>query len=198
MYTVIGHPRSRAMRVIWALEEMRLDYRLDPQPPRSDTVRALNPSGKIPILVTADGAITDSTAILTHLADRHGQLTHPAGSHARAGQDAVTQFALAELDAALWTHAKHSFALPEAQRVPAVKPTARAEFDRALEILAAMKGDAPFMAGGALTIPDIIVSHCAGWGLSVGFALPGGAFGDFLKSLRRRPAMQRALQKAGM
>ena len=41
MFTVIGHPRSRALRVIWALEEMGLDYRLDPQMPQSPAVRAI-------------------------------------------------------------------------------------------------------------------------------------------------------------
>jgi len=29
MYTVIGSPRTRSMRVYWALEEMGLDYEIN-------------------------------------------------------------------------------------------------------------------------------------------------------------------------
>lgn len=192
MYKVIGHPRSRTMRVIWALEEMELDYELDPQPPGSEEVMALNGTGKIPVLVTPEGAVSDSVAIVTYLADRHDQLTWPAGTIERARQDAVTNYVVSEIDAALWTYAKHSFALPEDWRVPEVKPTARREFARAMEQLASQKGDAPFVAGERLTIADLLLSHCAGWGLAIGFELPGGAFGDYLKALSRRPAFRRA------
>ncbi|MEM8787017.1 MAG: glutathione S-transferase family protein [Pseudomonadota bacterium] len=191
MYTVIGHPMSRALRVIWALEELRLAYTLDPQPPRGEKVAALNGTGKIPVLQTPEGAITDSVAILTYLADKHGALTHPAGSQARAVQDGVTNYIVAELDAALWLYAKHSFVLPAELRVTAVKDVARAEFAQAMDTLAQMKGDQRFMAGDTFTIADILLSHCAGWGLSRKFALPGGAMGDFLKSLRKRPARER-------
>ncbi|MSU90662.1 glutathione S-transferase [Rhodobacteraceae bacterium 2CG4] len=195
MYTVIGHPRSRTLRVLYALEEMGLDYTLDPQMPRSDRVMALNPSGKIPVLMTDEGPITDSVAIMTYLADRHGQLTHKPGTYARARQDAMTQFLVAEIDAALWTYAKHSFALPEDLRVPEVKPTAQKEFARAIGLVEQMKGEQPFLAGERITLPDLILCQCSGWALRAGFDVPDGAFGDWLKGLARRPAMQRALKQ---
>jgi len=194
MYTLIGHPQSRAMRVIWALEEMGLEYQLEPELPRSERVRDLNGTGKIPVLIADGVAIADSVAILTFLADRHGQLTHPAGSLARARQDAALNYVVAELDAALWLYAKHSFALPEALRVPAVKDTARAEFDMAMTHLALMRGAGPYLCGETFTIADIVLSHCAGWALSRKFALPEGEMGAYLKDLRKRPAMGRVLE----
>lgn len=193
MYTVIGHPRSRALRVIWALEELGQPYEIDPQPPRSEALKSVNGTGKIPVLKTDDGMISDSLAIITYLADKHGGLTYPAGSFERAHQDAITQYINNELDAALWLYTKHSFALPEDWRVPEVKPTAPKEFARAMDILAGLKGDQPFMAGDQFTLADLVLSHCAGWALTVKFTLPDGPFGDFLKSLRKRPAMQRTL-----
>lgn len=195
MYTVIGHPRSRTLRVLFALEEMGLDYRIDPLIPRDKGVVALNPSGKIPVLMTDEGPISDSVAIMTYLADKHGQLTHPAGSYARARQDAMTQFLVTEVDAALWTYAKHTFALPEDLRIPEVKPTAKKEFTRAIGLVAQMKGDQPFLAGEQITLPDLILCQCAGWALRAGFDLPDGPFGDWLKALARRPAMQRAMKQ---
>ena len=61
------------MRVLWALEELGLEYIHHSAAPRSEQVRALNPLGKIPILVDGDAVLTDSTAILTYLADKHGR-----------------------------------------------------------------------------------------------------------------------------
>ncbi|NNU79081.1 glutathione S-transferase family protein [Halovulum dunhuangense] len=194
MLKLIGHPRSRALRVLWALEEMGLPYDYDPARPGAPEVVALNGTGKIPVLLTDEGPISDSLAILTFLADRHGQLTHPAGSYARARQDSIANYIVTELDAALWLYAKHSFALPEDWRVPDVKPTAQKEFARAMDHIVAFKGDAPFVAGEIFTIADILLSQCAGWGLAIRMQLPGGDFGDYLKSLRERPAMRKAMQ----
>jgi glutathione S-transferase len=122
MYTVTGSPMSRTFRVIWALEEMGLPYELNPASPQSPEVLALNASGKVPVLQEDGEILTDSTAIITYLADKHGKLTAPAGTLARARQDAMTQLCLDELDAVLWTAARHSFALPKDQRVPEIKP----------------------------------------------------------------------------
>ena len=94
MYTLYGSPSSRAFRVLWMLEELELPFEFVPSKPRSDEVLALNPSGKIPVLRDGEAVLTDSTAILTYLADKHGKLTHPAGSVARAHQDALTHTVL--------------------------------------------------------------------------------------------------------
>ena len=51
----------------------------------------LNPSGKVPVLIVDDTAISDSVAIMTFLADRHGDLTYAAGTIERAKQDSLTQ-----------------------------------------------------------------------------------------------------------
>ena len=74
MYTVIGTLTSRTFRVLWALEELGQPYAHEPVPPHSERVMALNATGKIPVLLVDGAALTDSTAILTFLADRHGAL----------------------------------------------------------------------------------------------------------------------------
>uniref|UniRef100_UPI003563C790 glutathione S-transferase N-terminal domain-containing protein n=1 Tax=Shimia sp. TaxID=1954381 RepID=UPI003563C790 len=80
MYDVIGSRSSRALRVMWALEELEQPYQVIKAAPRSAEVLALNPSGKVPVLKDGPHVITDSTAILTYLADKHGALTFPAGT----------------------------------------------------------------------------------------------------------------------
>lgn len=191
---MIGSIRTRALRVVWALEELGLPYELDPAPPRSEAARAHNPSGKIPSLVVGEAALTDSVAIVQYLADANGAMTHPAGSLARGLQDGVTQFACDEVDGPLWLAARHSFVLPEAERLAGVKAAARRDFAAAMETLALRLGTREFVAGDGFTVPDLILGHCAGWALAAKFALPGGPVGDYFRRLRARPALKRAMQ----
>lgn len=77
MYTVIGPVQSRTLRVIWMLEELGQPYDHVPALPQSDSVVQINPAGKVPVLIYDGTPITDSTAIMTFLADRHGKMTYP-------------------------------------------------------------------------------------------------------------------------
>ncbi|MCB1313600.1 MAG: glutathione S-transferase family protein [Sedimentitalea sp.] len=191
MYTLYGSPSSRAFRVLWMLEELELPFEFVPSKPRSDEVLALNPSGKIPVLRDGEAVLTDSTAILTYLADKHGKLTHPAGSVARAHQDALTHTVLDEFDAVLWTAARHGFVLPEEQRVPAVKPSLKWEFERNLARLA-QRFAGPFLQGETMTIADIICVHCLNWAHSAKFPVEDETLKAYSKRMRARPAFQRA------
>ena len=74
MYQVVGGVQSRAFRVMWTLEELGQDYDHIECKPHSPEAMAANPSGKIPALRVDDDVLTDSTAILTYLADKHGAL----------------------------------------------------------------------------------------------------------------------------
>ncbi|MBN9673203.1 glutathione S-transferase family protein [Roseibium aggregatum] len=196
MYKIIGHPQSRVLRVMWLLEELGAPYELEPAPPQSDPVRAVNPSGKIPVLLTDGAVLTDSVAICTYLADKHGKFTFPAGTLERARQDACTQFGVDVLEGALWTSAKNSFVHPENVRVPAIKDVCRAEFARGLETLATLLGDGPYLIGETFTIADIVVGHCSGWAAVAKFDLPkDGPVHDYFKRLRERPAFQATMAR---
>ncbi len=197
MYTVIGSPRTRAMRVYWILEEMGVDYEMNLAPPRSDEVRAINPTGKVPCLLVDDTPIYDSIAIMQFLADRHDQLTYPAGTIERAIQDSYTQFCVDEIEGALWMAAKNTFIHPEALRVPAIKPTAKHEFATAMQTLENRLGDNAFVMGDKITVPDILLGHCANWAQGAKFALPEGKVGAYFTRLLERPALQRAREKTG-
>lgn len=191
MYTVIGKPMTRTFRVLWALEELGLPYELNPAAPQSPEVVALNASGKVPVFQDNGETITDSTAIITYLADKHGKLTAPAGTLARARQDAMTQLCLDEMDSLLWTAARHSFALPEDKRVPEVKASLKWEFSRNLaRIEQKIKG--PFMMGDQFTIADIVFAHCLTWAFGAKFPVESQAVLDYGKAMRAREAHQRA------
>ncbi|MCK7614463.1 glutathione S-transferase family protein [Roseibium sediminicola] len=196
MYKIIGFPRTRAMRVIWLLEELGEAYELDPAMPQSEKVRAVNPSGKVPVLMEGDEPITDSIAICTYLADKHGRFTFPAGTLERARQDSFTQFGVDVLEGALWTAAKNTFINPEDKRAPEVKDVCRYEFARGLDVLEARLGDGPYVMGETFTIADIIIGHCAGWAVAAKFDLPkDGPIHAYFNRLRERPAFQAMMAK---
>jgi glutathione S-transferase len=129
---------------------------------------------------------------MTFLGDRHGKLTHAAGTIHRARQDSLTQAIVDEFDAALWAAARHSFVLPEDKRVPAVKDSLRWEFERSQEqFVPRMAEDGPFLMGEEMTIPDILLAHCMGWAVAAKFPVTE-PLKEHARRMRDRPAFARA------
>ena len=111
MYKLIGSVKSRAFRVLWLFEELGLSYKHLNVGPHSEEVLRYNPSGKVPVLIDGDAVISDSTAIMTYLADKHCGLTAKAGTLERAKQDALLHQILDEIDAVLWVACRRSLGL---------------------------------------------------------------------------------------
>ncbi|MEM7505658.1 MAG: glutathione S-transferase family protein [Pseudomonadota bacterium] len=196
-YTIMGFPRTRAIRVMWLLEELGQSYDIDPAMPASDEAKAVNPTGKVPALIDNGHVIPDSVAICTYLADKHGGCTHPAGTVERALQDSFTQFCVDEVEGALWTHAKHTFVLPEELRVEAPKQTAAKEFARAMDRLEARLGDGPFVTGETFTVPDLLLAHCSSWARMLPqWPIESERLNSYFKSLIKRPAYIRTQERA--
>lgn len=191
MYRVIGSATTRAARVLWMLEELGQAYEHIPEPPQSATALAHNPSGKVPILIVEGANLTDSTAIIQFLADRHGGMTQTAGTIARAQQDGITQKILDEIDSAIWMAARHSFILPEERRLPAIKDSLKWEFDRSQISLSKRLEDRPFLMGSEMTVPDIILSHCLIWARAAKFPPPPSCLAIYLENMTNRPAYRK-------
>lgn len=196
MYDVFGTIRTRAFRVIWMLEELGQPYSITPAPPRSPEITAVNPLGKVPALCDGNAILTDSVAIMTYLGDKHGALSAPAGTLARARQDALTNYVIDEMDAVLWAAAKHSFVLPEEKRVTGLTPTLAWEIAQAVDHLAKGLETAPFLNGEDITLTDILATHCATWAKGAQMLPENPIFAEYLKRMMDRPAYERA-QAAG-
>lgn len=195
MYTLVGSPMTRALRVIWCLEELGQDYELLAASPRSAEITEHNPAGKVPALLVDGEVILDSAAIIQYLADKHGALTFKPGTLARARQDSWTHFALDELDSILWQASKHHFVLPEEKRIAAVKDVCKFEFDRSIKTLEQRLGDNKYVTGDTFTVPDIITLHCLNWAeMGLKWPLPNGPVKDYATRTRQRPAYKKAMQ----
>jgi glutathione S-transferase len=195
-YTVIGAVKSRALRVLWTLEELGLEYDHIDAAPHSEAITRVSPAGKVPVLVADGDVLTDSVAIMTFLADRHGALGFAPGTVARARQDSLTHLILDEFDALLWTAARHSFVLPESLRLPAIKDSLIWEFTRSqAHMVARMDATGPFLTGDTMTIADILLAHCCGWAANAKFPVTEPRLQDHMAMMRARPSFGRALRR---
>lgn len=195
MYKLIGSPKTRCMRVVWMLEELGVDYEIDPAPPHSEPILAVNPSGKVPALLAGDDVIIDSAAICQYLADKHGRFTFPAGSIERAQQDSWMHYALDDVDSVLWFNAKNTFILPEELRSETARQACRHDFDKAMAVLETRLGANRYVMGDDFTVPDLLLGHCAGWAVNgAGWAISSKAVAAYFERVRSRPACLRALE----
>lgn len=69
-------PNSRAVRILWLLEELGLEFELNkmafhPSALKSDEHRARHPLGRIPVLEDGDVMIYESGAIVEYILERH-------------------------------------------------------------------------------------------------------------------------------
>jgi glutathione S-transferase len=76
MITLYGIAGSRASRNMWMLNELELDYSSIPTNDRTGETRtpeflAINPNGKVPLLIDGDLKLVESSAINLHLANKY-------------------------------------------------------------------------------------------------------------------------------
>jgi glutathione S-transferase len=99
MLTIYGTKPSRVARCLWALEELQLPYRqVAVEDSTADAFLALNPMGKVPVLVDGDFVLTESVAITAYLATLTPNDLLPAASHQRARMDQWTSWAITEVE----------------------------------------------------------------------------------------------------
>lgn len=201
MITLYSFPASRSLRVAWTLEELGLEYEcrhvdLGGGEGQTEAFLARHPDGKVPAL--EDGGLTlfESGAICRYLADRYGEPGGllPASLEDRARVDQWLFFIIGELEQALWTQAKHKFALPGEQRVPAVLPTAAWEFQRAIRALERRFDGEGWLVGDHFTLADLLLAHTLGWATQFKKRLPP-ALEAYRQRASARPALARARER---
>lgn len=203
MLKIYGMANSRSMRVAWALEEIGAGYEyvkvdLFKGEGRGPAYLALNPGGKVPVLVDGDFTLTESVAILNYLGEKFpaSGLVPPFDRlQARGEFHRWCCFALSELEQPLWNIAKHRFVLPPDRRVPGMLATAEWEFGVAAQVLAQHLRGREHAAGGGFTAADILIAHTLSWARSARITLPDPALGAYTDRMLARPALARARER---
>ena len=154
-----GTPGSRALRSIWAAEEVGVDYELIPtsflEESKTPEYLAINPNGRIPALVDGDLVLFESMAINLYLAKTYGGKLYPSNPQDEARALQWTIWGMTELEPHLIPMVLHKMFLPEDQRDPAVVSKAEAEVERPLAVLDAHLSDREYLLGGDFTIADL-------------------------------------------
>jgi glutathione S-transferase len=202
---VYGYRNGRTLRALWALEEVGAEYEyveVDVMhgEGRQPSFLKINPGGKVPVLDDGGTIITESAAICMHLAEKYpaSGLLPPVGTAKRTECYRWISFVLTELDALLWTIAKHRFGLPKERRIPAVINCAAWEFEAAAKILATGLGDRAYLVGASFTVADIIAGHTLLWAKSARLKLGPDSLTNYLNGLTVRNAFLRAREKANV
>ncbi|MBL1321282.1 MAG: glutathione S-transferase family protein [Methylophaga sp.] len=170
MIKIYGKSGTRSTRVLWALEEAGADYEfitvdLGKGEAKQDAYLKLNPGAKVPSLVHNDLVLTESAAICTYIGDLFpdSKLVPAYNSSERAIYNQSCYFAMTELEQALWSMAKHRFALPKEFRIRDMITTATYEFEKALDVFSVCLGDREFLVGDNFTCADLITASILKW-----------------------------------
>lgn len=171
MYKLYWAENTGAMAPQMLLEEIGAEYErlvidIDAGEQRDAGFLALNPRGQVPALVLPDGEImTESGAIVIHLADRHadaGLLPEP-GSSARARVLRWLFYAVANLyEADLRVYYADEYVTDPAC-AESVLTQARRDLDRRWDLLESQLGDGPFFLGDRFSLLDPYLLMIAYW-----------------------------------
>lgn len=170
--TLYGFGQTRSSRCRWTLLELGLEFEYieDRSLIRSDKLRELQPLAKLPVIVVDGNVLFESAAICTYLCDLTPQQTllPPTGGYTRGLHEQWTSFVLTELEAYLWSNAKHTSMYSEELRVPAVVDRNNDEIARGLGVLEDALQHKSFLAGEQFSVTDIIVGWAVNWARRMG------------------------------
>lgn len=184
-------PRTRSFTALWLLEELGVAYDLDSFDMHSGRHKqpdflALNPMGKVPLVVCDDVPVSETGAIAVYLADRF-----PAAGLAPALDDP-------QRPAYLRWMFFHSGVFEPALgqkffkwEVPA-RSVAWGSFEQMRDVLTAGVEDSQWLLGDRFSAADVVVGAGARFGLMFGAFENEGPIADYVSRLTAREGFQRA------
>jgi glutathione S-transferase len=191
MITLYHHPFSRAAGTIWALEEIAEPYELTfvdimKGGQKAPEILALNPMGKLPILVDGDAIVTEAAAICLYLADRYaaGRLAPPIDDPRRGTYLRWSLFAPSVIEpGSLAKLSKWDFKPGQA---------GWGDHDSMVKAMDVALGGRDFILGDTFSMADVIFGGTLRYMLRFNMLEPRPLFTAYVGRLDQRPALQRA------
>ena len=169
MMKLYGFGPTRSLRAQWGLKELGLEFEFIPvnlqagEHQRPEFL-ALNPAGKLPVLVDGDLVLTESAAIVLYLAEKHPEKgLMPTRLEQRAQVYRWVMFAMTELEQPLWRMAKHRFLYPEHKRLPQDIDLAREDFTAMAAVLERHMRGRQYIVGDHITAADCVTAYLMDW-----------------------------------
>ncbi|MGB0218121.1 MAG: glutathione S-transferase family protein [Sinimarinibacterium flocculans] len=216
MITVHHLNNSRSQRVLWLLEELGIDYRVERYERDAKTMLApaslknVHPLGKSPVISDGERVVAETGAIIEYLVDRHGngRLAPAAGSDARLRYSYWLHYAEGSLMPLMVMTLIFNRIVPGSPML--IRPIAAGIVKAVhrqflgpntrlhLDYVESELGRSTWFAGEDFTAVDVQMS----FPLEAAASRAGGIdeyprIAAFLERIHARPAYQRALQKGG-
>ena len=197
---LFGISGSRALRAIWGIEEVGIDYEHVPVTFGADSKTAdylsVNPNGRIPALIDGDLQLFESMSINLYLAKRYGGALYPANAEdeARAWQWSV--WAISEIEPLQMQVVIQRVFTPTDKRDPKLEERALRGLKRPLNVLDAALAERDYLLGGEFSVADLNVAGVMQLMQTVGIDL--GEHPNVMrwrKACSTRPALARALAR---
>lgn len=194
MLTLFHAPQSRSSRLVWLIEELGADCRIEYVAIRrrdgsgAADPRNPHPDGKVPALRHDGALITESAAVALYLTGLHPEagLGFPPASLQRGPLLTWLCWAAGELEPAVWSKLSGE---------TGTNPYARARFDDAVDRLLEALWTGPWLMGDQFTVADVMIGSTIEWARP---HLPDSPLLDgYLARLATRPARQRAMARDG-
>ncbi|WP_288352360.1 glutathione S-transferase family protein [uncultured Marinobacter sp.] len=202
MLKLYGKPPTRALRVVWLLNELGLEHELHPVDLMQDEHHqqdflSLNPAAKVPVLVDGDLVLTESAAIQLYLAEKYPQAGFiPETLEDRAQMHRWMFFLVTEVEQPLWRIARHTFVYSEEKRIPQDVELARQECLEMIAVLERHMSDREFMVGERLSVADFNAAYTLDWANTEEMLASAPRLRDYLKAMYARPTAPPTIAEA--
>jgi len=192
--TLYHHPFSRAANVVWMLEEVGVDYELKfvdlmKGAHKQPDVLALNPMGKLPIVVDGEAVVTESAAIGLYLADRYaaGRLAPALDDPKRGSYLRWSFFAPSVIEPGLMAKAA-GWTYKEGQ-------AGWGSHAAMLDAIEAAVSSGDYVLGADFSMVDVIFGGTLRYMLGFEMLEPRDAFRAYVERLEARDGLKRAEAK---
>jgi len=191
MRVIHGAPFARTNYIIWAMEEMGLDYENNPVNPLTGDTRmpgylAINPNGLVPTLEEDGFTLWETMAINFYLAKNNGG--HTLWSDDPQEEALIMQwsiFGIVNLDKLCIDSVLHQIVLPKAMRDPAKLKAAEEGLIPHLKVLDNTLSGNKYLVGARFTLADLNVSAMLEYAMKSGY--------DFSSYENLQPWLRRCL-----
>jgi glutathione S-transferase len=172
MLTIYHVPGTRGVRAIWLCEELALPYTVEsvdfsPEFRASESWRAMNPVGKVPVLRDSENASSsdflmfESGAMVQYILDRYGKgrLQPVAGTPEHGTYLQWSWFAEATFARPLGEIVNHGREFPGTERIDAVVEEMQNRAQVCAQAVGAAVADRTFILGEQFTAADIMLGY---------------------------------------
>jgi glutathione S-transferase len=161
---IYGIARTRAYRALWMAMELGLDFEHLPieigdAGARSPEFLAINPNGRLPVIVDDNFVLFESLAITLYLAKKHsaGKL-YPGTLEGEARAWQWSFWAIAEVDRGVNIWSLHAVRLPPNERDAALRDEALKVIAAPFAVLDTALSKTPYLLGSNFTVADLNVA----------------------------------------